>query len=453
MTEKSVGKTDQPGDQLFISREEPVAVGEAGRCRSLTPVTTDATQRDCPQAPISMAAAGPLAESREGVRLTVALVGPGLVGLELLKQLDTHAGPRSRLATERGLEVRVVAVARSGRMCRRGWAEAGESAVAWIERALLSNGGDANGDTTTEVTDLTAAANHAVAVAEAERGAHPVVVDCTASSAVPDAVPALLARGVHVVSANKRFPADTPAETVMAAREAARRAGSFLLHEAACGAGLPVLRTLDELRATGDRILRVEGVLSGTLSFLFNGWDGARPFSEAVADAKASGFTEPDPRDDLSGTDVARKLVVLGRAAGAAKLELSDVIVESLVPAGACRNAPDAASFLAAFAADPAGDAALAERRASAAAAGKVLRFGGIADVINGSYSCRLAEYDSNHPFASLSNADNVVVFVTERYPASSPLVVRGPGAGAAVTAAGVFGDLVRLSGHLGGWR
>jgi aspartokinase/homoserine dehydrogenase 1 len=193
---------------------------------------------------------------------------------------------------------------------------------------------------------------------------------------------------------------------------------------------------------TGDEVYSVEGILSGTLSYLFNIYDGSRSFSEIVADAKARGFTEPDPRDDLSGMDVARKVVILAREIGLS-LELDDVVVEGLVPEE--MQSLSVPEFLAAL---PTRDEAMDDLFREAAARGEVLRYVGSVDR-EGNASARLRAYPLDHPFARIQATDNIVLFSTRRYQ-PNPLVVQGPGAGPEVTAGGVFADLLRLATSLG---
>ena len=216
------------------------------------------------------------------------------------------------------------------------------------------------------------------------------------------------------------------------------------LHQATVGAGLPVIATLKHLVDTGDRVLKVEGVLSGTLSYIFNTLAPGVPFSAAVAAARAAGYTEPDPRDDLAGTDVARKVTILAREAGV-PLDLGDVRVHSLVPP-ALAAAPSADAFMAGL---PEHDAAMEARLAAAAARGAVLRCVGVVDVAARTGAVELREYPADHAFAALAGADNVIAFTTARYK-DQPLIVRGPGAGAEVTAGGVFSDVLRLAAYLG---
>ena len=208
------------------------------------------------------------------------------------------------------------------------------------------------------------------------------------------------------------------------------------------GAGLPIVTTLRDLRETGDEITSIEGIFSGTLAYLFNVYDGRTSFSDIVRDARQRGYTEPDPRDDLSGMDVARKLIILGREMGL-DLELADVKVESLVPAGLEGGSID--EFMARL---PRHDAGMRERLEAARARGKVLRYVGRLTA-DGQAVVGLVELEARHAFANIALTDNVVRFATRRY-CDNPLIVQGPGAGPEVTAGGVFADLLRLAAYLG---
>ncbi|MQM01003.1 hypothetical protein Taro_033758 [Colocasia esculenta] len=223
-----------------------------------------------------------------------------------------------------------------------------------------------------------------------------------------------------------------------------RRSYTHYFYEATVGAGLPIISTLRGLLETGDKILQIEGIFSGTLSYIFNNFVGARAFSDVVAEAKQAGYTEPDPRDDLSGTDVARKVIILARESGL-KLELSDIPVQSLVPEP-LRATASAEEFMQQL---PKFDEELSKERNDAEAVGEVLRYVGVVDAINARGRVELRRYKKDHPFAQLSGSDNIIAFTTLRYK-DQPLIVRGPGAGAQVTAGGIFSDLLRLASYLG---
>jgi bifunctional aspartokinase / homoserine dehydrogenase 1 len=225
-------------------------------------------------------------------------------------------------------------------------------------------------------------------------------------------------------------------------REARRSGGSHFLYEANVGAGLPIIQTLRDLRETGDDISSIEGIFSGTLAYLFNVYDGRTPFSDIVRDARQRGYTEPDPRDDLSGMDVARKLIILGREMGLG-LELADVQVESLVPKGL--EAGSIEEFMERL---PRSDGSMRERFENARSRGKVLRYVGRI-TSKGEPSVGVVEFDLKHAFANIALTDNVVRFATRWY-CDNPLIVQGPGAGPEVTAGGVFSDLLRLAAYLG---
>jgi aspartokinase/homoserine dehydrogenase 1 len=268
-----------------------------------------------------------------------------------------------------------------------------------------------------------------------------VIVDCTADEGIARRYGEWLRRGIHVVTPNKR------ANTLelgyyQELRALGGGAGAHYLYETTVGAGLPIIQTLRDLVDTGDEVRRIEGVLSGTLSYLFNSFDGERPFSGLVAEARREGFTEPDPRDDLSGADVARKVVILAREMGV-PLEMADVELEGLVPEALREGSVD--DFLCRLREH---DEAFAGRVREAHARGERLRFVGVVER-DGHASVRLRGYPATHAFARLNRTDNVVQFQTRRY-TPNPLIVQGPGAGPEVTAAGVFADLLRLASYLG---
>lgn len=263
-----------------------------------------------------------------------------------------------------------------------------------------------------------------------------VVVDATASDDVAARHAQWLARGVHVVTANKLGHGTQlrrSRDIVIGCAGSGARYGD----SATVGAGLPLLSSLRALRAGGDHIHSIEGVLSGSLAWLFHRHDGTRPFSAAVHEALAAGFTEPDPRIDLSGEDVLRKLLILARASGIA-LDADQVQVESLVPAAlAALTASEALQQLSVL------DAPLQRCWHDAAACGHILRF--IARVDHHGARIGLRALAPGHPLAQGAGTDNRVVIHSDRY-AEQPLVIQGPGAGAHITAAALLDDVLRVA-------
>ncbi|HSW32094.1 MAG TPA: bifunctional aspartate kinase/homoserine dehydrogenase I [Steroidobacteraceae bacterium] len=353
--------------------------------------------------------------------VSIGLIGPGLVGSALLDQVASQV-ERLRRDFKLDLRVRGIAGSKSMRLT-----QGSIDLARWRDEYAV--GGDP--------VDLERFADHV----HADQFPHAVIIDCSASAAVASRYAHWLSQGIHIVTPNKK--ANSAAwgdyERVRAAR---RAAGSHYLYEATVGAGLPVIQTLRDLRETGDEIRRIEGIFSGTLAYLFNTWDGSESFSSVVKQAKALGYTEPDPRDDLSGMDVARKLIILAREMGL-KLELGDAQVESLVPGAlADCGVEDFLARLHEF------DAPMLARLEAARARGHVLRYVGSVDVA-GHAQVGVVELPASHPFANIALTDNIVRFQTARYD-RNPLIVQGPGAGPAVTAAGVFADLLRVCAYLG---
>lgn len=352
--------------------------------------------------------------------LSLGVIGPGNVGATLLDQLAAAA---PRLRAHANLDLRVRAIAGSTRWLA---SEQGLDLAGWREAWAAA---DAPFD-----------ADAFLAHVHAPHLPHAVILDCSASPAIAARYAEWLAAGVHIVTPNKQA-GSAPLPDYRRTRAAARDGRGLWRYEATVGAGLPVISTLRDLLDTGDEVLAIDGILSGTLSYLFNTYDGTRPFSVLLDEARRLGFTEPDPRDDLSGLDVARKLVILAREWGQA-LELGDVALEGLVPE-ALRGI-DREAFLA-----RAGelDAPMAARLAAARARGAVLRF--VAHVDADGARVGLVELPGDHAFAHLRPTDNVIQFTTARY-RDNPLIVQGPGAGPEVTAAGVFADLLRVAQGLG---
>lgn len=264
-----------------------------------------------------------------------------------------------------------------------------------------------------------------------------LVVDATASEDVAAHHARWLSQGIHVVTACK-LGQGTSLARWQAIRAACAEGGTCYGDSATVGAGLPLIRSIRELRAGGDRIHAIAGVLSGSLAWLFNHYDGLRAFSGFVREAREAGYTEPDPRDDLSGEDVRRKIVILARAAGV-ELESHDVDVSSLVPA-ALAQLPKADVD----AALPQLDQPLRDRFAVAYRNGEKLRF--IARLENGKARVGLESLPGDHPLAGGAGTDNRVAIWSDRY-SRQPLVIQGPGAGAEVTAAGLLDDVLRILG------
>ncbi|KAH9836206.1 aspartate kinase homoserine dehydrogenase [Rhodofomes roseus] len=275
-----------------------------------------------------------------------------------------------------------------------------------------------------------------------------VLVDNTSSNAVAALYPQFLRSGVHVITPNKKaFSAELSLyESIVSASLAS---GAKFLNEATVGAGLPIISTLKDLVATGDQVLKIEGVFSGTMSYIFNefstGQEGGPSFSSVVKVAREKGYTEPHPADDLNGADVARKLTILSRCIPSLRSSLPDgyqsVSTKSLVPQE-LEGIDTGDEFIARL---PEFDDHFNKMRADAAKENQVLRFAGVIDVASGTIKADLEKYPVTHPFATaLGGSDNIVMFYTARYGAR-PLVVQGAGAGAAVTAMGVMSDLLKL--------
>ena len=352
--------------------------------------------------------------------LSVGLFGPGNIGGTLLDQL---AGQEEKLRTVSGLDIRVRGIANSSRMLL---CEEGVDLANWREAFAISS----------VPLDRDAFLAHV----GASYYPHAVLIDCTTSSELAMSYAGWLEH-FHVITPNKKA-CTASYDYYRQLMEASQESGRRFLYETTVGAGLPIINTINDLVQTGDQVHRIEGIVSGTLAWLFSNYDGTRPFSELVLEAKAMGYTEPDPRDDLSGMDVARKTVILAREIGGT-VELADLSVESLVPESLREiSKEDFLSRLGEM------DEPIRQRYEKAKAEGKVLRYIGCVD--EGRCSVSIAAIPLSHPFAQAGGTDNIIAITTSRYKEDQPLVIKGPGAGPAVTAGGVFSDLIRLSVYLG---
>ena len=353
--------------------------------------------------------------------LSIGMIGRGNVGGTLLDQLASEC---ERLRNESNLDIRVRGITTTKSMLLKQQGVLGEN---WRQQV----------DDDAVPLDLDQFLRHI----RSDSLPHAVIVDCSASQDIAMRYTDWLSQGVHVVTPNKKANSDS-LDYYQQIKQSKRNGNAHLLYETTVGAGLPIIQTLNDLRQTGDDIHRIEGIFSGTLAYLFHHFDGSKPFSMIVKEALAAGYTEPDPRDDLSGMDVARKLTILGREMGL-DLELADIDLHGLVPTSleAC-SVEDFLSGLSDF------DDEIAHRVIEAKESNSVLRFVGRLQA-DGSASAKLELVAADHLFARIAETDNVVQFVTSRY-LDNPLVVQGPGAGPDVTAGGVFADLLRLSAYLG---
>ena len=355
-------------------------------------------------------------------RVDVILLGFGQIGRALVRMIPRSTVARGRLRVV-GIVDRSSSIFDSRGLTPSALAELVERKEA---TKRLSARADRRHLTLTGLDAVRHMAAHALS--------HPVLVDVTAGDTVP-VLQAALAGGMDVVMANKR-PLSGPIRDWDALIESAAAARRLLLHETTVGAGLPIIDTIRKLRESGDRVRRIEGCTSGTLGFLFSELHAGRSFSEAVALAMQLGYTEPDPRDDLSGLDVARKALILGRLTGF-RGELGDVHVAQLLPSRVMRWPRE--RFLADM------DQLNAEwndRVQAAARDGRVLRY--VLTATPRRVSVDLRAVPQASPFAGLRGTDNQVVITSDRY-RENRLIITGPGAGRDVTAAGVLNDILRV--------
>jgi len=274
---------------------------------------------------------------------------------------------------------------------------------------------------------------------KSEKPLNPVFVDCTANGYLPERYTDLFAAGMHVITPNKRANS-LSIGYYRQLREIAAANRKRFLYETNVGAGLPVIDTFRNMLKSGDSLLSFSGIMSGSLSYIFGRLDEGATFSAAVNEARDKGFTEPDPRDDLSGTDVARKALIIAREAGC-DIELDQVAVSPLFPEG-FDSSGTVAEFLARL---PSADSWFAGRIAALKAEGKVLRFAASIDGPSGTARVGTVEVPASDPLGAIKGGENAFVFTTKYY-SPIPLVIRGYGAGADVTASGVFADILRTT-------
>jgi aspartokinase/homoserine dehydrogenase 1 len=357
------------------------------------------------------------------------LLGAGLIGGTLLDQI---AGHKETLAEKHQIRINLVGAANSRSMIFRR-----EGLDPKKVKALLSGGARKEGGTAGARKAEAFSLPRFIERMKAFNLPNMAFCDCTPSGEVAACYLDILRSAIAIVTPNKRANAGS-LEYYRELTGYSRDRGIPYLYETTAGAGLPVISTLRDLFLSGDRVRRIEAVLSGTLSFIFNNYDGSKPFSALVREARAKGYTEPDPRDDLNAMDAARKALILARECGMS-LEFSQVAIEPILPPS-CFKAPTVDAF---FRELEKSDAAFEKRRAAAAAEGGALRY--IAVVEEGSAKLFLRAEASGSPFRSLTDSDNIVVITTDRY-STLPMVIKGPGAGAQVTAGGIFADIVRIA-------
>jgi len=348
--------------------------------------------------------------------LNLFIVGIGNVGCRLIEQI---ASQQEHLLSAKALNIRVVGIANSRKAV---FSDEGIDLSSWRDALDRSPYKASPKFILDEILSLNCY--------------NSVFVDCTSSPDIAALYPALLDHNVNVVAANKKATS-SDYESYSRLKDIARRRDVKFLFETNVGAGLPIINTINNLINSGDRILRIEAVLSGTLNYIFNTMKESIPLSKAIRMSREEGYSEPDPRDDLSGADVIRKIVILARESGY-RVERSDVDARLFIPDELFKGSLD--DFYASL--GPL-DEAMEERRARAAAEKKRFRF--VARMDAGKLTVGLEEVDSSHPFYYLEGSNNVILLTTERY-REYPMEIKGYGAGADVTAAGIFADIISIA-------
>jgi bifunctional aspartokinase / homoserine dehydrogenase 1 len=348
-------------------------------------------------------------------QINLFIVGTGNVGKKLLNQLEQQL---QYLQKQLRLQIRVVGLANSRKML---FDDKGIRLASWQE--LLDNSGAMN-------------LEEFVQTVQSKNLRNSIFVDVTANAGVAKTYAPLFKKSISVVACNKVAPSSSLAN-YQQLKDLAREYNTLFLFETNVGAGLPVINTLNDLISSGDSVTRIEAVLSGTLNFVFNHYNGEKSFASVVKQAQDEGYTEPDPRLDLSGTDVMRKILILAREAGH-QLEMDDITNTSFLPVSCMEGSVD--DF---YAEMEKHEEHFLKIYKEAAQSGKKLKY--VASFQNGKASVGLQHIDPAHDLYHLYGKDNVVLFYTNRY-VEQPLVVKGAGAGAEVTASGVFADIVRAA-------
>lgn len=348
-------------------------------------------------------------------QINLFVSGLGNVGKKLLRQLQQQ---QQYLLQHMRMQLRVVGLANSRKMA---FNEQGIDLASWEE--ALANGEEAN---------IVSFAQRIISM----NLRNTIFADVTAHEEVANVYEMLLAKSISVVACNK-IAASSPYSNYIKLKNLARDHNCLFLFETNVGAGLPVIATLNDLLHSGDIVHKIEAVLSGTLNFIFNNYNGEKPFASIVKQAQDEGYTEPDPRIDLTGTDVMRKILILARESGV-QLDAEDVTCRGFLPDHCLAGSVD--DFYNAIAKE---EDLFRKIYEEAKAAGKKLKF--VAMYENGKAQVGLQHIADNSDFYHLYGKDNAVMFHTERY-SEQPLVVKGAGAGAEVTAAGVFADIMRAA-------
>lgn len=351
----------------------------------------------------------------------IFLVGVGLVGKALLKYLNDK---RDFLKKDRSLELRVIGLANSKKMY---FDSNGIDIEKWDDFLDKSK-------TRSEIAKF-------VAEMSKLNLANSIFVDCTANETAVPFYEDIFKSNISITTPNK-IANTKELDFYKKLRLISKKKNVKFLYSTNVGAGLPIISTIKDLVNSGEKVIKIEGILSGTLSYLFNSFIGENKFSDIVKTAKENGYTEPDPRDDLNGLDVARKLLILIREIGI-DFELKDINIENLVPLKA-RKVKRIDDF---FKILKSADSVFEERKVLAQKNNCALRY--IAIYENGKATVKLVEVDQSHPFYNLKGNDNIIALQTQNY-STQPLIIRGRGAGADFTASGIFADILRIINYLG---